>query len=69
MDNIPVNTVMGVGESHIAVIEGGGRVEDVFCSEIGDKTRGNRRGVNGNALNGIYWQRILRVCSGTDVSQ
>ena len=69
MNDIPVNAIMRVGESHIAVIEGGGRVEDVGSGEIGDNTRGNRRGINGNALNGIYWQRLLPICGGTDVSQ
>ena len=69
MDNIPVNAIMRVGESHIAVIEGGGRVEDAFCGEIGDKTCGNRRWIHGNALNSIYWQGLLRIRGGTDVSQ
>lgn len=69
MNNIPVNAVMRVGESHIAVIEGRGRVEDAAGGEVGDKTRGNRRGINGNTLNGIYWQRLFRICCGTDVTQ
>lgn len=69
MNNIPVNAVMRVGKSHIAVIEGGGRVEDTAGGEIGDKTSGNRGGINGNSLNSIYRQRLLRICGGTDVTQ